>query len=660
MNSTKTHQLFNRFALKPLAVMTTLALTACGGSSGSDSGTNAGLSAFNLTGITAANTQETDGSGAVRQINLSWESAGSSASSYTICQKDESLENNCLEIGTSSTTNANVVLDNLVDAISASYFVIASDGSNTVSSSEMSLENDQITDLIGYFKASNTFSGAYFGYNIALSGDGKVLAVGAYSEDSAATGIDGEDDYQEDTNYNEDSGAVYVFRQENGIWQQSSYIKAPNSDEDDGFGYSLSLSDDGSKLAVGAWFEDSIATGINGDTTNNDGNNTGAVYVYEFSGSSWAQSAYLKASNTLASASNAFFGSGLSMSGDGSTLAVASRGERSGGTGVDASQDQSTSTVNNSGAVYVFSDDGSGWAQTGYIKALVTDSNDYFGWSLDLDEDGNTLVVGANSEDSSATGINSDASLDDASASGAAYIFSKSGSTWSQDAYLKASNTERSDKFGTAVSVSGDGLTVLVGATGEDSATTGINGTQTEDKDTDDNYASASGAVYVFTFDSTNWTQSAYIKAFNTQTSDAFGTALALNSDGTAFLVSSLSEDSAATGFNGQSIETQADEDTGVAEDNYASGAGAVFLFNLESDNWVQSHYIKATNTEASDRFGQSLAISQDGKNFAVGAHYEESASTGINGEQNETPEDSDAGTAAVNFSDRSGAVYVY
>ena len=58
-------------------------------------------------------------------------------------------------------------------------------------------------------------------------------------------------------------------------------------------------------------------------------------------------------------------------------------------------------------------------------------------------------------------------------ASGAAYIFSKSGSTWSQDAYLKASNTERSDKFGTAVSVSGDGLTVLVGATGEDSATTG-------------------------------------------------------------------------------------------------------------------------------------------------------------------------------------------
>ena len=97
MNSTNTHQFFNRFALKPLAVMTTLALTACGGSSGSDSGTNAGLSAFNLTGITAANTQETDGSGAVRQINLSWESAGSSASSYTICQKDESLENNCLE-----------------------------------------------------------------------------------------------------------------------------------------------------------------------------------------------------------------------------------------------------------------------------------------------------------------------------------------------------------------------------------------------------------------------------------------------------------------------------------------------------------------------------------------------------------------------------------
>ena len=208
-----------------------------------------------------------------------------------------------------------------------------------------------------------------------MSGDGKVLAVGAYSEDSAATGIDGEDDYQEDTNYNEDSGAVYVFRQENGIWQQSSYIKAPNPDEDDGFGYSLSLSDDGNKLAVGAWFEDSIATGVDGDTTNRQyWQTTPALSMFmSFLVLEWAQSAYLKASNTLASASNAFFGSALSMSGDGSTLAVASRGERSGGTGVDASQDQSTSTVSNSGAVYIFSDDGSGWAQTEYIKALVTE-----------------------------------------------------------------------------------------------------------------------------------------------------------------------------------------------------------------------------------------------------------------------------------------------
>jgi trimeric autotransporter adhesin len=161
---------------------------------------------------------------------------------------------------------------------------------------------------------------------------------------------------------------------------------------------------------------------------------------------------------------------------------------------------------NDSDAVYV----GDLTAAIGYVKASNTGANDRFGNSVALSADGNTLAVGAYGEDSSATGIGGDQTNNSASSSGAVYVFARSGSTWSQQAYVKASNTGAGDCFGSSVALSADGDTLAVGAYNEASSATGIGGVQTN------NSAPSSGAVYVFTRSGSTWSQQAYVKASNT------------------------------------------------------------------------------------------------------------------------------------------------
>ncbi len=167
-----------------------------------------------------------------------------------------------------------------------------------------------------------------------------------------------------------------------------------------------------------------------------------------------------------------------------------------------------------------------------------------------------TFVAGAIDETSTATGVNGDQSTGFAS-TGAAYIFHRTGTTWTQQAYVKASNTDANDAFGISVAVSGD--TVVVGAQREDGATTGLNGDDT------DNTANGAGAAYWFVRTDTTWTQQAYVKASNTDAVDLFGTAVAASGD--TFAVSAQFEDSNATGVNG-------DE-----SDNSSSNSGAVYVF---------------------------------------------------------------------------------
>lgn len=159
-----------------------------------------------------------------------------------------------------------------------------------------------------------------------------------------------------------------------------------------------------------------------------------------------------------------------------------------------------------------------GVTQLAYLKASNTDASDWFGEAVAIS--GDTAVIGARLEDSSATGVGGDQASNGSPSSGAAYVFVRDGATWTQQAYLKASNAEAGDWFGAAVAISGD--TIVIGAPLERSSATGVNGNQSSNASAD------AGAAYVFVRSGTSWSQQAYLKSSNTDGSDIFGGAVAI------------------------------------------------------------------------------------------------------------------------------------
>ena len=356
----------------------------------------------------------------------------------------------------------------------------------------------------GYLKAGNAEMGDEFGYSIAIDGD--TLAVGTLGEDGDASST-----AASPNNNATDAGAVYVFTRSSGVWSQQAYLKASNAAGADGFGRSIDL--DADTLVVGAFGEDGL---------------TGAAYVFIHSGGTWSQQAYLKAGN--AGGVDAF---GYSIAIDGDTLAVGAISE-DGDAGSTAASPNNNAI--NAGAVYVFTRSGGVWSQQAYLKAGNAEAGDRFGGSIDLD--GDTLVVGATSEDGDATSTAASPN-DDATDAGAAYVFIRSGDAWTQQAYLKASNAEAGDVF--AYGVATDGDTLIVGAPGEDSL---------------------AGAAHVFTRTGETWTQQPSLKASNAEAGDYFGVVVDIAAD--TVVAGAYAEDSSADGG-----ET----------DNSATDAGAVYVF---------------------------------------------------------------------------------
>jgi hypothetical protein len=161
--------------------------------------------------------------------------------------------------------------------------------------------------------------------------------------------------------------------------------------------------------------------------------------------------------------------------------------------GSNAWDDDDDNLISGAGAVYVFSRSDTTWTQQAYVEASNTGVNDYFGYSVSLSSDGNTLAVGARQESSNATGIGGEQGNDlTTSAAGAVYVFIRSDTKWTQQAYVKASNTGANDRFGHSVSLSSDGNTLAVGAYQESSNAKGIGGKE------GDNSTSAAGAVYLY------------------------------------------------------------------------------------------------------------------------------------------------------------------
>ena len=386
----------------------------------------------------------------------------------------------------------------------------------------------------------------------------------------------------------------------------TGYFKAPSAATDDQFGWDLALSGDGATLAVGVPQEDSASTGT------------------------------------------------FAPDGEGYQAALDSRG------------------ASNSGAVIVYRRSSAGqWRVEAFVKAPVVDREDEFGTALALSTDGAALVVGAPFEDSASTGTfvpdgeGYQAALDSrgASNSGAVTVYRRSGSTWRVEAFIKAPEAGSSDNFGASLALSADGATLAVGAYRDDSASTGTFAPNEPGYQAalDSDGVAASGAVTVYRRSDVDsrWTIEAFIKAPEVDVDDWFGYALgvpghplALSTDGATLAVGAAYEDSASTG-------TFAPDGTGyqaALDSRGASNSGAVTVYRRSGSTWRVEAFVKAPNTGADDEFGRTLALSGDGATLAVGAHREDSASTGTfvpGGEGYQAALDSDGAY-------RSGAVTVY
>jgi len=458
-----------------------------------------------------------------------------------------------------------------------------------------------------YLKASNSDVGDRFGSSVAISGE--IVVVGAPLEESNATGVNG----NQSDNSAPHSGAAYIFERVGGVWSQQAYLKASNADVGDLFGHSVAIS--GELVVVGTYTERSSATGVNGNESDNSARGSGAAYIFERVGGVWSQQAYLKASN---SESGDAFGWSLAISGE--LVVVGASFEDSNAIGVNGNQ--SSNGAGGSGAAYIFERVGGVWSQMAYLKASNTDQSDQFGASVAISDE--LVIVGAPGEDGNAVGVNGDETGNSRTSSGAVYVFERASGVWSQQAYLKASNADVDDGFGVSVAIFGE--LAVVGARHESSNATGVNGNEFN------NSVFHSGAAYIFERVSGVWSQNAYLKASNTDVDDEFGLSVAIS--GERVIVGAWQESSNAIGVNGNE------------SDDSAINSGAAYIFERVGGLWSQMAYLKASNTGASDQFGQAVAIS--GELVVVGAYFESSNATGING--NGSDNSADVAGAAYTF----------
>ena len=291
------------------------------------------------------------------------------------------------------------------------------------------------------------------------------------------------------------------------------------------------------------------AVAIDGDTAifgvaneATGGSAAGSAYIFTRSGTTWTQQQKIQSTDIQA---NDNFGSSVAIEGD--TVVVGA---------------QYAPASNANGAVYIFTRSGTTWTQQQKIVSSDTKAADRFGNSVSIF--GTTVVVGAITESTGGAGT------------GAAYIFTRSGTTWTEQQKVQASDAQAADQFGSSVSISGN--TVVVGANYEDTG------------------GAEAGSAYIFTRSGTTWTQQAKIQASDPQAGDQFGESVAI--DGDTVVVGAQYE---GTG---------------------AAAAGAAYIFTRSGTTWTQQQKIQASDVQASDLFGASVSIS--GETVVVGARLED------------------------------------
>ncbi len=370
---------------------------------------------------------------------------------------------------------------------------------------------------------------------------------------------------------------------------QAAELTSTPSSANAAFGSSIALSANGHTALIGAYQQEG---------------GRGAAYVFQQSGGQWVQQAELTAS---VRAANDRFGVAVALSANGTEALIGDFGSAGG-----------------RGSAYVFTLSAGQWTQQAVLIPSDAATGDGFGDAVALSTDGSTALIGA--ADSHYSGSTP--------GPGAAYIFQASGSQWSQEAKLTASDGVSYDYFGVSVALSANGTEALIGAYGHQ---VGGNAGQ--------------GAAYVFNGSGTQWTQVDEFSASDGGASDQFGNPVALSSNGTVALIGSIYHavgghtfQGAAYIFSGsgshwaQSAELTASD--GVANDYFGFGValspngttalvgayshngsqGAAYQFNGSGSQWTQSAELTASDGVAGDNFGYAVAISAPGTLDMVGA----------------------------------------
>ena len=356
-----------------------------------------------------------------------------------------------------------------------------------------------------------------FGSAVAVSSDGNRVAVSATSEFYVVPG--------------DRAGAVYVFEAAAG-WTQQAELRASDAAEDDFFGSSVAMTSDGNLLIIGA-------SGVDHEGVPN----AGAVYVFAWDGNAWVEQAKL----TVPTAEfDDKLGGSVGVSADGTTLIA------------------SASNVGESmGLVYVFGLTGETWDVEATLIASNSAPGDQFGTAVALASDGNTALISARRAQNY---------------TGAAYVFTRQGKTWNQQAELNASDGEIGDQLGYAVALSPDGTVALLGTP----------------NDSDQEFFG--GSVYVFERSGEVWTEQQKLTASDSAEWDQFGEGVALSGDGTTAVI-------------GASGDTEGGDD-----------AGSAYVFARTGGIWQEQYKIKASDAAPNRDFGLAIAMATDGDAVIIGA----------------------------------------
>lgn len=360
---------------------------------------------------------------------------------------------------------------------------------------------------------SDGATGDVTGFSLAISGNTAVVAAPGKT-----------------LNGNFQQGQVYVFTRTGDTWTEQQKIVAADGAYNSIFGYVVGLS--GDTLVI------TSPTQQVGENANQ-----GQLYVYTRTGNTWTEQQRLAASDGAAGQQ---FGQLMAFSGD--TIVVGSPLKT---VGVNALQ----------GQAYVFTRTGTTWAETQMLTASDAAANDFFGFSVAID--GNTLVVGASQK---TVGANP--------AQGQVYVFTRSGTTWSEQQIITAADGSAGNTFGARVGVSGD--TLIASAPG---ATVGTNTTQ--------------GKVYVFTRAGTTWTEQQQLSASDGMANEGFGSALA------------VSGNNVVVGNYQKTINTNGQQ-------------GQAYLYTRVGTTWTEDQIITAPDGAAGDYFGYFVTI--DGSTAMVSA----------------------------------------